>query len=253
MPQSEQDRASSIPVSYRIALALSLALMAHIILLAGFPSPLQEARELSQRLAFKLSSPPAQPSAASAPASESQADPRNPEFNVEPWPPQVVTKTPQAPANPEQPRQTESRAQKTPEIQQPRPEAAPRPTASDSEQSMPSEPTEHLATEKIQRITESPAERDPYLVKLAVHLAEELEKLRVPAMSELQGTAAMTLELKILPNGALTRARVKESTGINNIDQAAYRAALSASPYPKPEGEETDRFDVKLVFTPKRQ
>ncbi len=106
---------------------------------------------------------------------------------------------------------------------------------------------------KTQRITKSPAEQDPYLIKLAVHLAEELEKLRVPALSQLDTTREMTLELRILANGALTRARVKETTGIENIDRAAYRAALAASPYPQPEGETSDHFDVKLVFTPKQQ
>ncbi|GGC81237.1 hypothetical protein GCM10011362_32290 [Marinobacter halophilus] len=63
----------------------------------------------------------------------------------------------------------------------------------------------------------------------------------------------MELELRILANGALTRARVVKSTGLPGIDDAAYRAALTASPYPRPVGENTDRFEVKLVFTPKRR
>lgn len=248
--------APSIPVPYRITLALSLAFMVHIFLLAGLPSPLQEARELSQRLVFKLSSPSALPAADSAPATKSRPEARNPEFNVKPWPPQVVTTAPQATARPKSPERNEQPRQRPAEEPQQRPEAAPSPAAaasSRSTQSAPSPSLDEKVAEQIQRITESPAEQDPYLIKLAVHLAETLEQLRVPAMSELRETVVMTLELRILDNGALTRARIQESTGIDRIDQAAYRAALAASPYPRPEGEKSDRFEVKLVFTPKRQ
>jgi protein TonB len=64
----------------------------------------------------------------------------------------------------------------------------------------------------------------------------------------------MDVELQLLGNGALTRARILNSTGIEGIDAAAYRAALAASPYPEPpeDGREGNRFEVELVFTPKR-
>ena len=57
-----------------------------------------------------------------------------------------------------------------------------------------------------------------------------------------------------MKNGTLTRARVTKSTGIKRIDEAAYRAALAASPYPEPppNNESQDRFEVELVFSPKR-
>ena len=245
--------APSIPVPYRIALALSLAFMMHIFLLAGLPSPLLEAREISQRLVFRLSSPPAQSATDSAPATESRPEARNPEFTVEPRPPQVMTIAPQATTAPKPSERTEPAGQKAPEKRPEPQEAAPSPAATASNRSAPSPSNNEKVVEKIQRITESPAEQDPYLIKLAVHLAETLEQLRVPAMSELRETVVMTLELRILDNGALTRARIQESTGITRIDQAAYRAALAASPYPRPEGEKSDRFEVKLVFTPKRQ
>lgn len=106
--------------------------------------------------------------------------------------------------------------------------------------------------EPIQRISESPTEKDPYLIKLATHLAKKLEHQRVPAISELKKTVTMEIELRLMANGALTRARITESTGIQIIDEAAYRMALAASPYPSPEGEDSDRFGVKLVFTPKQ-
>lgn len=108
--------------------------------------------------------------------------------------------------------------------------------------------------ERVTRLMESPAELDPYVVKLAIHLARQLEELRVPAMSELTETVAMEVELQLLGNGALTRARVLKSTGIRRIDEAAYRAALAASPYPQPpnDGGSRNRFEVELLFTPKR-
>ncbi|MEP3591043.1 MAG: energy transducer TonB, partial [Marinobacter sp.] len=143
----------------------------------------------------------------------------------------------------------------TPQRQAPRQQpsdAQANPAASASAQSAQRRTVKSESKETIQRISQSAAEQDPYLVELAVHLAEELEKLSIPAMSQLNAAREMTLELRILANGALTRARVKETTGIDKIDQAAYRAALSASPYPKPVGESSDRFDVKLVFTPKQ-
>jgi protein TonB len=108
--------------------------------------------------------------------------------------------------------------------------------------------------ERITRITESPTELDPYVVKLAAHLAHQLQELRVPAIRSLTETVAMKIELQLLGNGALTRARVLKSTGITTIDEVAYRAALAASPYPQPpkDGGSQSRFEVELLFTPKR-
>lgn len=110
------------------------------------------------------------------------------------------------------------------------------------------------ATAELTRITQSPTQQDPYLVRLAVHLARELEQLRVPAIAQLADTARMEIELQLMKNGALTQARVVRSTGIKEVDTAAYRAALAASPYPEPPAESSagDRFEVELVFSPKR-
>ncbi|MFV8571688.1 TonB family protein [Marinobacter sp. SBS5] len=163
----------------------------------------------------------------------------------------MTTRNSQASTTVEQTKPT-STPQRQEARQQPTVLQPPSPAVTASAHSAPKETVESEKPEQIQRITKSPTEQDPYLIKLAVHLAKELEKLRVPALAQLDRSKEMTLELRILPNGALTRARIKESTGMDNIDRAAHRAALSASPYPKPNGETSDRFDVKLVFTPKR-
>ena len=248
MLPSDSGPAKAVPASYRIGLALSLALMSHILLLAGLPSPLLEAQDLSHRLVFTLNATSSQPSLRSAPDSSSQEPLRHSEFSVEAQPPAIEAKSSQGPVAAKQPKPTS-----TPQRQETLQQASKAQPGIAAAQSAKKHTPKQESTETVQRITKSPTEQDPYLIKLAVHLAEELEKFKVPAMSQLDTTKDMTLELRILANGALTRARVKESTGIDVIDRAAYRAALSASPYPKPEGEKSDRFDVKLVFTPKRR
>src|SRR5690606_23712449 len=97
MPEPGSHHAPTIPVSYRNALAISLAFMVTIFLLAGLPSPLKEAQDLSQRLVFKLSSPAAQPDVARAPAEDSPPETRIPEVTVEPWRSIVVTTAADAP------------------------------------------------------------------------------------------------------------------------------------------------------------
>ncbi|MBJ6138303.1 energy transducer TonB [Marinobacter litoralis] len=246
MLQSDSGPAKSVPASYRIGLALSFALLSHILLLAGLAFPSLETQDFSHRLVFTLSSPNSPPSVQSTPAPSEQQPLRHTEFSVAPHreqPPQSTVRTEQT--------KTSNASKRQDALQQPsntRAVTAETATAQSSQLNT----SRHESGETIQRITRSTSEQDPYLIKLAVHLAEELQKLRVPAISQLNETKEMTLELRILANGALTRAQVKETTGIANIDRAAYRAALSASPYPKPVGETSDRFDVKLVFTPKR-
>lgn len=244
--------APAIPAHYRLALALSLAFMAHTLLLAGLPAPLQEVREVSHRVVFRLASAPSEATRASTPASSSAQPPRHPEFEVPATPEAVTTTAPSRPAaNPKPDPEPALEAPEPTPQPAPRPEPAPAPASTPSIESAP-RTGEPESADTIARITDSPAERDPYLILLATHLAEQLDQQRVPAISQLGEQVSMELELTLLPNGALTRARVIRSTGIQRIDEAAYRAALAASPYPEPKGEESDRFEVKLVFTPKR-
>lgn len=219
---------------------------------AGLSSPIQDQQEFSHRLVFSLNAPASQATSANPARPASPEDPtdpeqsRHPDFTVAPHSPEITTQratnravTHPAPAG--QP-PAETPADNTPSSQ---PSAATVATAA-----LHTERTEQQET--IQRITRSPIENDPYLILLATHLAQTLEQQRVPAITKLERAVTMELELRILQNGALTRARVVQSTGLSGIDDAAYRAALAASPYPEPKGETTDRFEVTLVFTPKR-
>ena len=74
----------------------------------------------------------------------------------------------------------------------------------------------------------------------------------MPAIAQLSERVAMEIELQLLNNGALTRARVLKSTGLTRIDDAAYRASLAASPYPEPPAGGQNRFEIELVFSPNR-
>lgn len=247
-------RSTSMPAPYRLLLAVSLAIMVHTLVLAGFPSPLKEARELTHRLVFTLTSPAAVPKPESA-ANPEPSKPRHTEFEIPPAE-TVVTST----------ESTYSAAPESQTATEPLPDTPERKTESTETRETTTESSASQATpaltarvsgstetpETIKRITESPTETDPYLIRLATHLAEKLDQKRVPAISVLTERVSMELELRLMPNGALTRARVIKSTGVQSIDEAAYRTALAASPYPSPEGEASDRFEVELVFTPKQ-
>lgn len=226
-------RPPSIPVSYRLALALSLAVLVHTLLFAGLPSPLKDARQLSHRLVLELSAPASPPVAATLANSDSASRPV----------PRPETERPLTPIAQRQPHiPPETLEHQTPSTQAN--------AGSAKTTALPSKPTDQQKL--AQQITRTPVEQDPYRILLATHLAATLERQRVPAMSKLNATVTMELELRIRPNGALTRARVVKSTGVPEIDEAAYRAALAASPYPEPEAENSDRFGVRLVFAPKR-
>ncbi|PTB95474.1 energy transducer TonB [Marinobacter sp. B9-2] len=242
---------NALPAAYRLGLAASLALFLHTLLLSGLPTPMEEQTAAHREsIRFELVPPGARETVAnrSEPPSPNQDAPRIPRFKVDP-------PRPESPPEPEMvtSRQPDAvtRSEQT-NTSAPESEAAQASTSA----SAGAEPERSPETpeERVTRITESPAELDPYVVKLAIHLARQLEELRVPAMSELTETVAMEVELQLLGNGALTRARVLKSTGIRRIDEAAYRAALAASPYPQPpnDSESRNRFEVELLFTPKR-
>ena len=117
----------------------------------------------------------------------------------------------------------------------------------------PEQPVEDTP-EKVTQITSSPRDVDPYTASLAVHIGKELGKRPVPSSRSVTEPVSSQLELKLLPSGALTGAKVTKSTGFNDIDRAIYQAALLASPYPKPPEEYSGRkqFRVELIFAPER-
>ena len=247
-----------LPDSYRIALALSIAILLHTLFLSGLPFPKADAPQHHHRLTLELLTAGATPATSSQPATPAE---RNPRFEI-PEPATEVPPEPTAVTSTSSPRKVSepSPGNSPPAPDQTRPEPAElqaspsKPASVASEAGEPEEIKEEADNTELTRITRSPSQQDPYLIRLAVHLAQELERLRVPAISRLTDSARMEIELQLMKNGALTRARVVKSTGIQTVDEAAYRAALAASPYPEPpaDSETGDRFEVELVFSPKR-
>ncbi len=239
--QESPGRLTQLPASYRIALALSTAVLAHTLLLAGLPA-LPEQPDPAHRVRVELVSPGTATShPATSPAVSPPADSRNPRFAIPPATPGSRPQRPSTEAPPTSPTRTHGRSAETETTVAER--ATPATPAQVAERPAPTT-----------QITETPDEQDPYLIRLALHLSEELERLRVPAIRQLTDKVAMEIELQLLGNGALTRARVLKSTGIERIDDAAYRASLAASPYPEPPADRQDqnRFEVELIFTPSR-
>lgn len=253
----------SLPAKYRIALALSTAFLIHTLFLSGIPSivpdsPVHHRQQLNLEL-ISASSPQNTAAPANSLNPTEKRIFRNPPFealpdsnNPKPIEPKLSTSQAQqkAPVN-ERPQATATTKKKATPAQ---PAAA---STSPGTLSMPDDRhqvSEKKNTEEITKISRSPSEQDPYLIKLATHLAAKLETLRIPAIRELADSSTMELELQLLGNGALTRARVLKSTGIKQIDREAYQAALLASPYPPPPPDQygKSRFEVKLVFAPSR-
>lgn len=253
----ERGSNNSLPAKYRIALALSTALLIHSLILSGIPSILPDpAVNHQQQLSLELvAQPPANTASASPDGATSSAEERvshSQSFRIAPESSASKPAQPEisdAPANSSrQKKQQEHKAESGRPKIAPSASNAPQVTGADGQT------TETNNTGDVTRITQSPSEQDPYLVKLATHLATRLETQRIPAIRELTESNTMELELQLLRNGALTRAKIIRSTGIEQIDRAAYRAALSASPYPEPPADQSGkrRFEVKLVFAPSR-
>ena len=247
----ENSSLNALPATYRLGLAISVALLLHTLLLSGIPTPKEEPTTTHREsVRFELVPPGTHRTIANqstAPSPRQDAPQITPSELAPPEPPihskpEIVTsRKPRAPAPSEETNKSVTQSETK------------QPSANFAVGAKPEQSTEK-PEESITRITESPAELDPYVAKLAVHLAHQLEELRVPAMRSLTEMVAMEVELQLLGNGALTRARVLKSTGIKPIDEAAYRAALAASPYPQPpkDGGGPNRFEVELLFTPKR-
>lgn len=237
---------NSLPATYRIALALSTAFLIHTLVLSGVPSivqdpPVRHRQQLNLELVATRSSPKAPTTY--TPDSAEKSTNRNPPFEVTP------DRSKQKIVD-----NKSSQSSTTEQKDLAEPEAPSRLSNSRSTSGARTEVSGKQRSEEITRITQSPTEQDPYLIKLAMHLATQLETLRIPAIKELTGSSTMELELQLLENGALTRVRVITSTGFEQIDGAAYRAALSASPYPEPPPDQGGKshFEVKLVFSPSR-
>ncbi|MBK1872850.1 MULTISPECIES: energy transducer TonB family protein [Marinobacter] len=252
---------NSLPAKHRIALALSTAFLIHTLLLSGFPAilpdlPIRHRHQLNLEL-VAVDSSQGIPASANPQRPNDTPEPRNPPFEVPPQNTPGLTTPEVTTTNSQQKISVGSKVQATTpnnKADATQTTATPSTSGAQSNSGVRTQVADKQTTEDVTKITLSPSEQDPYLIKLATHLATKLETLRIPAIRQLTDTSTMELELQLLSNGALTRARVVKSTGIQQIDLAAYQAALSASPYPEPPPDQKSksRFEVKLVFSPSR-
>lgn len=239
-------RSPSMPASYRLLLAVSLAILAHTLVLAGLPSPLKEARELTHRLVFTLTTPAAVPTPESV-ASPEPPKPRHSEFEIPPAEPVVTSTESTFSAPPESQTVTATQPdspKRTTESTQTRATSFESP-ASVATSALTARASEAIETPKpVKQKTETPDERDPFVAKLSSHLSEYL--FRVPKTDA--KTWSVTIELSLMANGALTHAKIIKSTGFKDVDEAIYQAALAASPYPAPESGTGGRFPVEFKY-----
>lgn len=101
---------------------------------------------------------------------------------------------------------------------------------------------------------------DPYQLTLSRHMMRPIKQflqreatLRQFNKAVEAGTKPITIELKLLSNGAVRRVQLKESSGSDFVDRIAVQSALAASPYPPPPEEARTngfRFKLYLIMSP---
>lgn len=244
----EYGSVTGLPDKYRITLAISVALLLHTLVMAALPFVSPNLESHRQTVKVELVRP------GDIPLPESAANATSPSSNQRE---SVAVESPQIDAS--QPRKREQTENSTPPpptaVVEPQPEAQTTPSRNSGATTAgnPKQPVEN-SPERITRITSSPRDVDPYTTSLAVHIGKELGKRPVPSSRSVTKPVTSQIELKLLPSGALTNAKVTRSTGFNEIDRAIYQAALLASPYPEPPEEYSGRkqFRVELIFAPER-
>ena len=90
-------------------------------------------------------------------------------------------------------------------------------------------------------------QRSDYEIALWEKIAGQIEY--TPMIAEMDKPRDVILDLRLMANGALRRARIEASSGIDELDRVAREAALAATPFPEPP-ESQHRFSVRLIFEP---
>lgn len=238
---------TSLPAQYRIALAISLALLLHTLGLSAIPllSEPTEHPTPTMTIALIPAGSEATPRTTASPGEETRAE--SPTTNTA----TVNSRQVRHQITPAPAPTTAPPANEAAQAVETAPQTAPSPSttagiASDS-------PVAESHRDIVQ-MTEAPEKTDAYVISLATRIARELKHGRMPTLRNLTTPVAMEIELHLLSNGALIKADVYRSSGMEAIDGAAYRAALAASPYPEPPGKEVrqQRYRVELLFSPER-
>ncbi|ROT97894.1 TonB family protein [Marinobacter sp. R17] len=273
MPLRGQSNAQ--PVSARLALTLSLALLLHTLILAAVVHWLrQQPDEPPAAIHFTLLAPGDTPSKASQASAHSASAAQTASTSTEqPSKPPRETREPIVTRQGKQPRaetQPESTANRQPthtvapaSTQQTQSSthnarasaASPASVASqESGASAPETARQPVTPDKHAQITQQKVEQDPYVALLWQHISEELDHRPVRSIHELKRIRTVRLELVLMDNGTLRQVETIESSGKRELDRAAVQSALAASPYPEPPESARDqgfRFQVELRFSPR--
>lgn len=255
----EYGSVTGLPGKYRITLAISVALLLHTLVMSALPFTAPETESHRRTVRVELVSPGSLPSPKNTASAATQTRENEPARSA------LDTINPQAATQPDIVTLGSTRNQDS--ASGGPSQSAPRARAPDqaSVQSAPSrastasaagtpETTAETKPEPVTQISRSPQQTDPYLASLAARVGKELDKRPVPSSHRVAEPVTMELELQLMNSGALTSAKVIQSTGFQEIDKAVYQAALLASPYPEPPEDYSGRkrFRVELIFTPER-
>lgn len=259
------------PLSVRLFLALSVALLCHTLLAALIALPGRPDAPQSHTLRLTLATPAqtireatstaSQPSERLSASANTDRQPATTETTDASRQRRPDTKA----APPEQDRGTSSPVPGTTVISeattetdsasaspiQPKSASRPANTTEASESAAPTTVSEGKQPGQTQ-LTRTPEQTDPYVAKLWQAIGQAIDQQGIRNLRDLDSPRTLRLTLQLLPSGAITRADVTSSSGISSLDQIAHRAALRASPYPPvPETHAGRRqFELTLSFRP---
>ncbi|MGM0434049.1 MAG: TonB family protein [Pseudomonadota bacterium] len=243
---------------YPLVLALSVALLIHVVLgtlvnaWLSLPVPDKPTPAVSVRIAPSGSSPqptPVQPTPVPR-KTDRQAQPGEPAASSAPTVDASTQGDTDRSAEPEaSPERATSEQDSPPETaRQPRESTSPAAPATTAGTDAPESDAD--ADTPVTRLSQQDRrERSDYEVALWERIAREVEY--TPLLAELEGHKEVVLDLRLMVNGALKRARVATSSGTRELDGIAREAALAATPFPEPP-EGRRRFSVRLIFEPAR-
>ena len=246
---------------YPLILALSVALFLHVVLATlvsgwlSLPDPDRPEPTVRVRIAMPGAQPGASPVETVPETSRAESG----------TPPNAGEETGEADSSPSPAAastlgDTKRAPEETGTVSDPSPESrTPKETPSQSEQA-PAQPetarspgtdSPVTGTETDTPVTrlsrEDARQRSDYEITLWEKIAQQVEY--TPLMAELEEPGEVVLDLRLMANGALRRARIETSSGIEGLDAIAREAALAATPFPKPP-EGRRRFSVRLIFEP---
>lgn len=252
---------TGLPGTYRITLALSVALLLHTLLMATFPFDLPEHNNNPVTVSVQLVPSGSAPSAADTPA-QTHSPVRATPFRIEDTPatrpsrdiPTTKRRQPRAVPEPAPEKvptaDTSSRSQSQPQPEQQSEPSRPTRASTPSMAGKPSSQEKESEQEQALR-SDAPSEESSYLSLLAQTIGR---KAKIPKLDNFEKgqELGIELELNLMANGALVGARITRSSGNDSLDRRVYRAALAASPYPEPpssgSGQQRFRVEVRYIF-----